>query len=211
MWQGCAPVPAQMRQERAPSRCTGGSSERSPGTDLAGVKAQSRCRCGRGEPSPGQMWQRWAPKGALRVRRRCYRVLQYSRCSSVLSMDSSPGRCTGKSSTTSATASRTSRRIGASALVRADELVRAHTHIRTRARTHAHICALTHARTHAHTHKCRHTSARTQLCARMYTYAQLSHTHTRAPHTRTHTHTHTHTHSLTHSLTPGLARRRACA
>jgi hypothetical protein len=56
--RGASPVPAQMRQGRAPSRCRCGRGESSPGADAAGAspvpaqmrqgRAQSRCRCGEG-------------------------------------------------------------------------------------------------------------------------------------------------------------------
>ena len=48
-----SPVPAQMLQRRAESRCRCGSGEPSPGADV-----------GRGEPSPVQMWQRRAESRA---------------------------------------------------------------------------------------------------------------------------------------------------
>jgi hypothetical protein len=57
------PVPVQIRQGRARSRCRCGRSGPSPGADPAGAGpvstqmwqkwAQIRCRCGRGGPSPG--------------------------------------------------------------------------------------------------------------------------------------------------------------
>jgi hypothetical protein len=70
---GASPVPVQMWQGRAQSRCRCGRGEPGPGADAAGVspvpvqmwqgrarpvqmwlrRARSRCRCGRGEPSPG--------------------------------------------------------------------------------------------------------------------------------------------------------------
>jgi hypothetical protein len=60
---GASPVPVQMWQGRAQSRCRCGRGEPSPGADVAGAspvpvqmwqgRAQSRRRCGKGEPSPG--------------------------------------------------------------------------------------------------------------------------------------------------------------
>jgi hypothetical protein len=60
---GVSPVPVQMRQGCAQSRCRCGQGAPGPGADVGRVRpvpvqmwagcAQSRCRCGRGAPSPG--------------------------------------------------------------------------------------------------------------------------------------------------------------
>ena len=75
---GASPVPVQMWQRRAQSRCRCGRGERSPGADVAGASsvpvqmwqgwAQSRCRCGSGEPSPGRRCGRGRAKSRPQMR-----------------------------------------------------------------------------------------------------------------------------------------------